>query len=228
MSRRVLLLAAVFVCGLGARPAYPVGKGDKPSIDLEIDFGGSAGDDLMFLLGSNIPKSFGGRVTFGFNQILNPELQYGYSDRTSDVSLPTLIFITLAIQSNNWNWFSLSNPIHLYQRGRTVSYVSPGVGFVRSGARQFQEISDSGTATAPLPSDTTTSFDLGTGVKFFPIRRFDIRLAVREILTSASSGNFQPIMLSNGTSIDPNQVFPNGIPGRRHIRITAGLIFRLR
>ncbi len=52
-------------------------------------------------------------------------------------------------------------------------------------------------------------------------------MEVTGILTSASSGSLQPVVLSDGTAVDPNQISPNGIPDRSHIRFSAGLIIRL-
>ena len=228
MRSKALPVLLVLIGCVGVLPAHAGDEDEGFRTELEFNYGYLVGDDLNNLAGSFVEKSYGGRLSFGFNRVLNPELQYGYSDRTSNLFQPTLIFTTWAIQSNNWNWFSFSNPIHLYKKRGKVFYISPGVGYVRSGSRQFQEISASGTATASLPIDSTRSFDLGIGTKLFPVRRVGVRLDVTGILTSASSGSLQPVVLSDGTAVDPNQIFPNGIPGRSHIRFTAGLIIRLR
>ena len=228
MRTKELLVWLVLVGCVGVLPAYAGDEDEGFRTELEINYGYLVGDDLNNLAGTFLEKSIGGRLSFGFHRVLNPELQYGYSDRTSNLFQPTLIFTTWAIQSNNWNWFSFSNPIHLYEKRGTVFYISPGIGYVRSGARQFQEISASGTATASLPIDSTKSFDLGIGTKLFPVRRVGIRLDVTGIFTAASTGSLEPVVLSNGASVDPNQIFPNGIPGRSHIRVSAGLIIRLR
>jgi len=116
MRYKALLVWLVLVGCVGVLPALAGDEEEGFRTELEFNYGYLVGDDLNNLAGSFVEKSYGGRLSFGFNRVLNPELQYGYSDRTSNLFQPTVIFTTWAIQSNNWNWFSFSNPIHLYEK----------------------------------------------------------------------------------------------------------------
>ena len=218
---------ALLIIGLGTGSAF-AGEGSPLSAEFEIYSGGLVGDSIGSTLSSTTKGNYGARFSVGFTRFLAWELNYGFSDQSSTLVSP--LDPTASITSNNWNNGSTGMSINLVSRRRVKVYVSPGVGFVSTGARQFSiEDAIEGLGTAPLPIDTGLSFNMGGGVKIYPTKRVGFRLHVSDIITRDVQGAFdagQLLDLSNGTQVDPSTLFTT-IPGRKQMSFTIGLLFRI-
>ena len=221
------IVFALLILGLGTGSAF-AGEGSPLGAELEIYSGGLVGDSVGSTLSSTTKGNYGARFSVSFTKFLAWEMNYGFSDQSSTLVSP--LDPTASITSNNWNNGSTGMSINLFSRRRAKVYLSPGVGFVSTGARQFSiEDAINGVGTASLPIDTGLSFNMGGGVKIYPTKRVGFRLHVSDIITRDVQGAFdagQLLDLSNGTQVEPAEFFEL-VPGRKQMSFTIGLLIRL-
>ncbi len=221
------IVFALLILGLGTGSAF-AGEGSPLGGEIEIYSGGLVGDSVGSTLSSTTKGNYGARFSLGLTRFLSWEMDYNFSDQTTTIISP--FDPGAAITSKNRNAGSTGLAINLFSRRRAKVYVSPGVGFVKTGARQFSvEDAINGLGTAPLPIDTGLSFNMGGGVKIYPTKRVGFRVHVSNIITRDVQGVFdtgQLLDLNNGTQVDPSTLFQT-VPGRKQMSFTIGLLFRL-
>lgn len=214
------------------------------SSELEIYSGGITGKSIGAAFDSATKGDIGIRYTFGFMKAFNFSLNYMYSNQTRSFTAVTpattvLPSGTALMHAGNLNMFFGNGETTLLHVGRSSLYVSPGIGFVRSGARSMTIVTPLGTASSPILPGTAVSFNLGAGVKVFPVKHFGLRFDVRDFVSSGGTGNL------NGTSVVSPAVCPvpagcqiqsflgtaqhffGPIPVQNNLVFTVGLIFKM-
>ncbi len=204
------------------------------SAEMEVYSGGITGKDIGAGYHSVTRGDYGVRFTFGFLKALNFSLNYLYSNQSRSftaVTPPTgaLPTGTALMRAANLNMFFGNGELNLVRTKRATFYLSPGVGFVRNGARSLTLLTPLGTASSPILPGTAVTFNLGAGVKIFPVKHFGVRLDVRDHLSGGGTGNLNPsqnLAISGTTVSNPQQYF-GPIPIQNNLVLTLGLIFKL-
>jgi hypothetical protein len=218
------------------------------SSELEIYSGGITGKSIGQAFDSATRGDYGVRFSFGFMKAFNFSLNYMYSNQTRSFTAVTPATSTLPsgtalMHAGNLNMFFGNGEWSLLRMGRSSLYFSPGVGFVRTGARSMTIVTPLGTAltaSSPILPGTAVTFNLGAGVKVFPVKHFGLRLDVRDYVSGGGTGNL------NGTSqtvcaavvplppgcqvqsfLTTAQQFFGPIPVQNNLVFTVGLIFKL-
>jgi hypothetical protein len=182
------------------------------SSELEIYSGGITGRSVGAAFDSATKGDLGIRYTFGFMKAFNFSVNYMYSNQTRSFTAvtPTTSALpsgTALIRAGNLHMFFGNGEMTLLRLGRSSFYLSPGIGFARNGARSMTIVTPLGTATSPILPGTSVSFNLGTGVKVFPLKHFGLRFDVRDFVSGGGTGNL------NGTASGACPVTPVGVPG---------------
>jgi len=204
------------------------------SSELEVYSGPITGQNIGQAFASATKGDYGIRYTFGFMKAFNFSLNYMYSNQThsfSAVTAPTstLPSGTALMHSANLNMFFGNGEWSLLHKGRNTFYLSPGVGYVRNGARSLSIVTPVGTASAPILPGDAVSFNLGMGIKFFPRKHFGFRLDARDYLSAGGTGTLNPsqnLTISGAVISNPAQFF-GPIPIQNNLVFTLGLIFKL-
>jgi hypothetical protein len=234
----LILILAATPC-LAADPVVPInplkGFARSPfSSELEIYSGGISGKSAGAAFDSATKGDYGVRFTFGFMKALNFSLNYMYSNQTRSFTavtppIATLPSGTALMHAANLNMFFGNGEMSLLHVGRSTFYLSPGVGFVRTGARSMTIITPLGTASSPILPAGTVTFNLGAGIKVFPLKHFGLRFDVRDYVSGGGTGTLNPsqtLTISGVTFSNPAQFF-GLIPVQNNIVFTVGLIFKL-
>jgi hypothetical protein len=119
--------------------------------------------------------------------------------------------------------------IKLASFGRSMFYLSPGIGFVRNGSRDMSVITPLGTATSHILPGTAVTFNLGAGIKFFPFKRVGFRFDLRDHISGGGTGSLTPqqdLVINSVAVPNPAQYF-GPIPIQNNIVFTVGLIFKI-
>ena len=214
------------------------------SSELEIYSGGITGKSTGAAFDSVTRGDYGIRFTFGFLKALNFSLNYMYSNQTrsfSAVTPPagTLPTGTALMRAANLNMFFGNGELNLARTRNAIFYLSPGIGFVRTGARSMTVITPLGTASTPIVPGTAVTFNLGAGVKIYPLKHLGFRLDVRDHVSGGATGNLNSSLAvptakgalcstsnANCTSLNAAPFF-GPIPIQNNLVFTLGLIFRL-
>jgi hypothetical protein len=215
------------------------------SSELEVYSGPITGKSVGAAFDSVTRGDYGIRYTFGFMKAFNFSLNYMYSNQTRSFTAVTPATSTLPsgtalMHASNLNMAYGNGEWSLLRVGRNTFYLSPGVGFVRNGARSMTIVTPLGTATSPILPGTALTFNLGAGLKVFPVKHFGLRFDVRDYVSGGGTGNL------NGTSqtvcvavvplpagcqiqsfLSSAQQFFGPIPVQNNLVFTLGLIFKL-
>lgn len=245
MYRKPFVLSVLLLGSLTASPCFAA---DPPALinpfkgfvrspftaELEIYSGGITGDSIGAAYQSAMKGDYGVRFTFGFLKALNFNLNYLYSNQTRSFTAVTPPSGTLPtgsalMKAANLNMFFGNGELNLAKSDRATFYFSPGVGFVRNGARSMTFVTPLGSASAPIFPGTAVTFNLGAGVKIFPVKRVGLRLDVRHHLSGGGTGTLNPgqdLVVSGSTLANPQQFFGK-IPVQSNMIFTLGLIFKI-
>lgn len=238
---RVFLTAALLVMGAGvplraADPALPLNPAHFFSrtpftAEFEVYSGGITGDRIGAGYHSITRGDYGLRFTFGFMKNLNFSLNYMYSNQTRTLTAVTpstggLPTGTALMRSGNLNLFFGNGEFDLINTKRAKFYLTPGVGFARTGGRGLTVVTPLGSASAPLLPGTALSFNLGTGVKIYPRKHFGFRIDVRDFVSGGGTGSLQTS--SNQPFLQQSTQYFGPVPVQNNLVLTVGLIFRIR
>ena len=229
MEHRRLILCSLVVWGLATGSLYAKGEGSPLRAEIEVYSGGLLSENVGAAFNSIGKGAYGARFGLGFTRFLNFDLNYAFSDQKSLLVADTGSGLA-SVRTGNWHFAAVNSSINLVQRRRVTFYVSPGVGFTRTGGRDITVVELAGADSARLPTYTLPSFNLGIGVKIYPWKHIGFRIDARDILTPSGTGNLNPedVLNIGGTPLtDPAQFFGQ-IPVRNQIQFNVGLIFRLR
>ena len=216
------------------------------SSELELYMGGITGKSIGAAFDSATKGDLGIRYTFGFMKAFNFSMNYMYSNQTRSftaVTPPagTLPTGTALMRAANLNMFFGNGEMGLAHFGRNTFYLSPGIGFVRSGGRSMSIVTPLGAVSSPILPGTSVSFNLGAGFKVFPVKHFGLRFDVRDFVSSGGTGNLN----GSGASVCPAGLIPGGgcqqinsflsasqqffgaIPVQNNLVFTVGLIFKI-
>ena len=229
MIRGRNLLFTMVVWGLATGSLYANGKGSPLRAEIEVYSGGLLSDNVGAAFNSIGKGAYGARFGLGFTRFLNFDLNYAFSDQKSLLVADTGTGLA-AVRTGNWHFGAVNSSFHLVQRKRVTCYISPGVGFTRTGGRDISVVELAGADSARLPAYTLPSFNLAMGFKIYPWKHIGFRIDARDILTFSGTGNLNPedVLNIGGTPLsDPGQFFGQ-LPYRNQIQFNLGLIFRLR
>lgn len=215
------------------------------SSELEIYTGGITGKSLGAAFDSATKGDLGIRYTFGFMKAFNFSLNYMYSNQTRTFTAVTpattiLPSGTALMHAGNLNMFFGNGETTLLRLGRSSLYLSPGIGFARNGARSMTIVTPLGTATSPILPGTALTFNLGAGVKVFPLKHFGLRFDVRDFVSGGGTGDLKgtpSTVCVAGVSgaacqqinsfLSSSQQFFGLIPVQNNLVLTVGLIFKI-
>jgi hypothetical protein len=208
--------------------------------EFEVYSGGITGDSVGAAFQSATRGTYGGRFTFGFMRAINFSVDYMYSNQSRSFTAAApgaggLPSGTLLMRAHNLNMVFGSGEINLIQTQRAKFYISPGVGYVRNGARSMTFITPLGAAAAPIPAGAAVTFNLGTGVKIYPWKHVGFRFDVRDHVSGGGTGTLG----GNGACpaiyppppecvVSNAQQYFGSIPVQNNLVVTLGLIFRIR
>jgi len=209
------------------------------SSELEIYTGGITGRSVGAAFDSATKGDLGIRYTFGFMRAFNFSVNYMYSNQTRSFTavtppVGTLPTGTALMRAANLNMFFGNGEMSLARFGRNTFYLSPGIGFVRNGGRSMTIMTPLGTATSPILPGTAVTFNLGAGVKLFPLKHFGFRIDARDFVSGGGTGNlnastgcaaiFPPPPACYLSSV---QQYFGLIPVQNNMVFTVGLIFKI-
>jgi hypothetical protein len=204
------------------------------SAELELYSGGITGKSAGEAFNSATKGDYGIRFTLGFLKALNINLNYMYSNQTRSFTavtppIATLPSGTALMHAANLNMFFGNGEMNLFKMRRSTFYLSPGVGFVRTGARSMTIVTPLGIASSPILPAGTVTFNLGAGIKVFPLKHYGLRFDVRDYVSGGATGTLNPaqsLTISGSTISNPGQFF-GVIPVQNNLVFTVGLIFKL-
>ena len=217
------------------------------SAELELYSGGITGKSVGEAFDSATKGDYGVRFTFGFLKALNFNVNYLYSNQTRSftaVTPPTgtLPSGTALMHAANLNMLFGNGELGLAHFGRNTFYLSPGVGFVRTGARSMTVVLPIGAgeiASSPILPGTAVTFNLGMGMKVFPVKHFGLRFDVRDFVSGGGTGNLNaspgacaavyppPPGCQAASLLSGVQQFFGVVPVQNNVVFTVGLIFKL-
>ena len=224
---RVLIFSLV-VWGLATSSLYAKREGSPLRAEIEVYSGGLMSDNVGAAFNSIGKGAYGARFGLCFTRFLNFDLNYAFSDQKSLLVADTGTGLA-AVRTGNWHFGAVNSSFHLVQCKRVTFYISPGVGFTRTGGRDISVVELAGADSARLPAYTLPSFNLAMGFKIYPWKHIGFRIDARDILTFSGPGNLNPedVLNIGGTPrSDPGQFFGQ-LPYRNQIQFNLGLIFRL-
>jgi hypothetical protein len=168
------------------------------SAEFEVYTGGITGDSVGAAFKTVTSGNYGARFTFGFMRAINFSLDYMYSNQNRSFTAITppvgaLPTGTLLMRAANLNMVFGSGEINLIHTKRAKVYVSPGVGFVRNGARSMTFITPLGVASSPILPGSAATFNLGVGVKIYPWKHLGFRLDLRDHLSGGGTGDLNSL-----------------------------------
>ncbi len=204
------------------------------SAELELYSGGITGDSIGHAYSSATRGDYGVRFTFGFLKALNFSMNYLYSNQSRSFTAVTPPMFTLPqgtalMRAANLNMVFGNGEWSLAKTRNASFYFSPGVGFVRNGARSMTIVTPLGTASSPILPGTAVTFNLGAGVKVYPTKHFGFRLDLRDHISGGGTGTLNPnqnLVISGATISNPQQFF-GPIPIQNNLVFTLGLIFKI-
>jgi hypothetical protein len=234
---------------LGSLAASPCRAADPPlffnplknfvrspfNAELELYSGGITGKSVGAAYQSATQGDYGVRFTFGFLKALNFSLNYMYSNQSRSFTavtppVGTLPSGTALLRAANLNMFYGNGEINLAKTKKSTFYFSPGIGFARTGARCMTLTAPLvGTVSSPALPGTAVTFNLGVGVKIFPMKHVGFRIDVRDHVSGGGTGTLNPnqnLTLAGTTVTNPQQYF-GPIPTQNNVVFTVGLIFKL-
>jgi hypothetical protein len=233
---------------LGSLAASPCGAAEPPiflnplkgfvrspfSAEVELYSGGITGKSLGAAYQSATRGDYGIRFTFGFLKALNLSFNYMYSNQSRSFTAVTPPSATLPtgtalMHARNLAMGWGNGEIKLASFGRSMFYLSPGIGFVRNGSRDMSVITPLGTATSHILPGTAVTFNLGAGIKFFPFKRVGFRFDLRDHISGGGTGSLTPqqdLVINSVAVPNPAQYF-GPIPIQNNIVFTVGLIFKI-
>ncbi len=202
--------------------------------ELELYSGAITGKSAGAAFDSVTRGDYGIRFTFGFLKALNFNFNYLYSNQSRSfvaVTPPTgtLPSGTALLRAANLNMLYGNGELNLLRSRNATFYFSPGVGFVRNGARSLTLITPLGIVSSPTFPGTAVTFNLGAGVKVFPVKHFGIRIDIRDHISGGGTGTINPnqnLTISGTTVTNPQQFF-GPIPIQNNLTFTLGLIFKI-
>ena len=253
MVRWRILCSVLFLMMLAPIPGAPADPPPAPapwnplnafkrspfSAEFEVYTGGITGDSIGAAYKTVTSGDYGARFTFGFMRAINFSLDYMYSnqDRSFTAVTPPVGALptgTLLMRAKNLNMVFGSGEINLIQTKRAKFYISPGVGFVRNGARSMTFITPLGTASSPILPGSDVTFNLGAGVKIYPWKHLGFRFDVRDHVSGGGTGTFNTSGLCAAVVPPPPECVVNNaqqyfgsIPVQNNLVFTLGLIFRI-
>ncbi len=250
---------AGFLLLLGMLAASPCPAADPPiflnplkgfvrsplSAEFEVYSGAITGKSIGAAFDSASKGDYGVRFTFGFLKALNFSLNYLYSNQTRSFTAATPPMLALPagtalLRAANLNMFFGNGELNLFKVPKATFYLSPGVGFARNGARNLSLITPLGTVSSPILAGTAVTFNLGAGVKIFPVKHFGLRLDIRDHVSGGGTGSLNaalgvpivcpatnPACSTAGPNVvNPGQFF-GPIPIQNNLTFTLGLIFKI-
>ncbi len=243
---RTIVVPGLLVLGLLAPVRADAADPPKPSnpfklfvrspfsAEAEVYAGGITGKSIGAAFQSATQGDYGVCFTFGFLKALNFGVNYLYSNQTRSFTAvaPGALFLpqgTALVRAANLNMFFGDGEWNLLKIRNATFYVSPGVGFVRNGARSMTITTPLGTASSPIFPGTAVTFNLGVGTKIFPVKHWGVRFDVRDHVSGGGTGTLNPSqnLVVSGTTISNPQRFFGPIPVQNNIVFTVGLIFKI-
>jgi len=238
-----LVLLIVFA-GAPVRAADPPAPMNPPNVftrspftaEFELYSGGITGDSIGAAYESATRGDYGVRFSFGFLKGMNFNLDYMYSNQSRSFTAVTpetasLPSGRLLMRSGNLNVALGSGEFYLIQGKHAKFYISPGIGFARNGGRNLTLLLPGGlAASAPILGGRAVTFNLGAGVKVYPLNHLGFRLDVRNHIAQGGTGTLNPeqnLTIAGNTLTNPQQYFGK-IPVQNNLVFTLGLIFRIR
>ena len=210
------------------------------SAELEVYSGGITGDSIGSAYRSATRGDYGLRFTFGFLKALNFNLNYMYTNQSRSFAAVTpasgtLPAGTLLMRAANLNVAFGSGEFTLLQSKQAKFYISPGIGFARNGARSMTLITPLGGASTPILPGTAVTFNLGAGVKVYPLKRLGFRFDVRDHVSGGGTGNLNVPSTACAALVPPPptclvraaQPYFGRIPVQNNLVFTLGLIFKI-
>ena len=207
--------------------------------EAEVYAGGITGDKIGAGFQSLTQGDYGTRFTFGFLKGINFTLDYMYSnqDRLFTAATPKTSALPsglLLLRAANLNVAFGSGEVYFLQTKRAKFYISPGIGFVRNGARSMTFVTPLGTASSPILPGTAVTFNLGAGVKIYPWKHLGFRFDLRDHVSGGGTGALNASGLCAavvppppGCVVDNAQQFFGSIPVQNNLVFTLGLIFKI-
>jgi len=203
--------------------------------EFEVYSGGISGDSIGAAYRSATRGDYGLRFSFGFLKGLNINLDYMYSNQSRSFTAVTPETATLptgtaVMRAGNLNVFMGNGEFYIAQTERAKLYISPGIGVARNGGRNLTIYTPLGAASAPLLGGRAVTFNLGAGVKVYPLKHLGFRFDVRDHISQGGTGSLNPDqdLSIAGTAITNPQQFFGKIPVQNNLVFTLGLIFRIR
>lgn len=201
--------------------------------EAEVYSGAITGDSIGAAFHSATRGDYGVRFTFGFLKALNFNLNYMYSNqsRTFTAVTPptgTLPTGTALLRAANLNMFFGNGELNLVRGKNATFYLSPGVGLVRNGSRNLTLVTPLGAVSSGVFPGTAVTFNIGAGIKIFPVKRLGFRIDLRDHISGGGTGDLDPsqdLTISGTTVTNPQQYFGN-IPVQNNLTFTVGLIFK--
>ena len=207
------------------------------SAEVELYSGGITGKSVGAAFDSATRGDYGVRFTLGFVKALNISLNYMYSDQSRSFmavtpALSGLPQGTLLMRSKNLNVFAGNGEMNLVRTKHAIFYLSPGVGFARNGARNVTLVTPLGASSWPITRGMAVTFNLGAGVKIYPVKHFGVRFDVRDYVSGGGTGNLRTgpevciAIYPPPPSCTVQQYF-GPIPVQNNLVLTVGLIFKI-
>lgn len=206
------------------------------SLEAEIYSGGITGEHLGSAFDSVTRGDYGVRLTFGVFNLLDFSAGYLYSNQTRTLTEGTpavggLPQGTVLLRSNNLNMAYGDGELTLVRLPHAQFYISPGIGFARNGARNITFTTPLGVVSSPIGGGTSVAFNLGTGVKIYPLKHFGLRLDLRDFVSGGGTGNVTSVPAgvlcpTTGCTASPASYLGN-IPVNNNLVLTLGLIFKI-
>jgi hypothetical protein len=207
------------------------------SAEFELYSGGITGDSIGAAYKSATRGDYGVRFSFGFLKGLNFNLDYMYSNQSRSFTAVTpgigsLPSGTMLMRAGNLNVAFGSGEFYLIQRKQAKFYISPGIGFARNGGRNMTiSVPLLGTASAPVLAGRAVTFNLGAGVKIYPLKHIGFRIDVRDHIAQGGTGTLNPqqdLTITGYPPVPNPQQYFGKIPVQNNLVFTLGLIFRIR
>ena len=212
------------------------------SAEFEVYSGAITGKNIGAAYHSVTRGDYGLRFTFGFLNSLDFSLGYLYSNQTRSFRAVTpasgaLPSGTALLHAGNLNMVTGNGEFNLIKTKRAVFYLSPGVGYARNAGRNLTLITPLGVASAPALAGSAVTFNLGTGIKIYPLKHFGIRFDLRDHVSQGGTGDLNqtltvmsPVLCpASNPSCKSLNVGPffGKIPIQNNLAFTMGLIFRI-
>jgi hypothetical protein len=193
--------------------------------ELELYAGGLTG--LGSAYDSPTRPALGSRLTFGLFERLDLSANWLYATQPRATTVPWFPGTDLILRSVNLNVFFGSADLIFAQSRSTRFYVSPGLGFVRTGDRRRIFVGQGGGGYDPLPTGTAWAFNVGTGLRPNRSKRLGLTFDVRYHVSGAGKWDYPSahlLQIPEAPTLPPVR----DVPRQHSLVFTVGVAFKLR